>query len=103
MTVNKKLHISAIFRHKMETIIENSLKIRVEKALDTIRPYLKADGGNVIVKEITNDMTVKLELVGACGGCPMSTMTFKAGLEEAILRSVHEIKKVEALNLTPSF
>ncbi|MEZ4901907.1 MAG: NifU family protein [Spirosomataceae bacterium] len=87
----------------METIIENSIKTRDEKALDSIRPYLEADGGNVIVKEITEDMTVRLELVGACGSCPMSTMTFKAGLEEAILKSVHEIKKVEALNLTLAF
>jgi Fe-S cluster biogenesis protein NfuA len=87
----------------MQTLSEESLKNRVEKALDSIRPYLEADGGNVAVKEITDDMTVKLELVGACSSCPMSSMTFKAGLEEAILRSVPEIKKVEALNLTPAF
>jgi Fe-S cluster biogenesis protein NfuA len=85
----------------MQTLSEESLKSRVEKALDSIRPYLEADGGNVEVKEITDDMTVKLELVGACSSCPMSSMTFKAGLEEAILRSVPEIKKVEALNLIP--
>jgi Fe-S cluster biogenesis protein NfuA len=85
----------------MQTLSEESLKSRVEKALDSIRPYLDADGGNVEVKEITDDMTVKLELVGACSSCPMSSMTFKAGLEEAILRSVPEIKKVEALNLIP--
>ena len=87
----------------MQTLSEESLKNRVEKALDSIRPYLEADGGNVEVKEITDDMTVKLELVGACSSCPMSSMTFKAGLEEAILRSVPEIKKVEALNLVPAF
>lgn len=86
----------------MQTLSEESLKNRVEKALDSIRPYLEADGGNVEVKEITDDMTVKLELVGACSSCPMSSMTFKAGLEEAILRSVPEIKKVEALNLIPA-
>ncbi len=85
----------------MQTLSEESLKSRVEKALDSIRPYLEADGGNVEVKEITDDMTVKLELVGACSSCPMSSMAFKAGLEEAILRSVPEIKKVEALNLIP--
>ena len=77
------------------------LKSRVENALNSIRPYLEADGGNVKVKEITDDMTVMLELTGACSACPMSSMTFKAGLEEAILKSVPEIKKVEALNLTP--
>ena len=87
----------------METFIENSLKTRVDKALDGIRPYLEADGGNVMVKEITEDMTVILELMGSCSSCPMSSMTFKAGLEEAILKSVPEIKKVQALNLTPAY
>lgn len=80
----------------------SSLKERVESALDSVRPYLEADGGNVNVVEITEEGTVKLELLGACGSCPMSTMTFKAGLEEAILKAVPEIKKVEALNLTPA-
>ncbi|TAG21747.1 MAG: NifU family protein [Cytophagia bacterium] len=83
--------------------MENNLKQRVEAALDTIRPYLEADGGNVTIHEITDDMTVRLELVGSCSSCPMSSMTFKAGLEEAILKAVPEIKKVEALNLTPVF
>jgi Fe-S cluster biogenesis protein NfuA len=78
----------------------NSIKQRVETALDGVRPYLEADGGNVNVVEITEEGTVVLELLGACGTCPMSTMTFKAGLEEAILKSVPEIKKVVALNLT---
>lgn len=82
----------------MENLIE-----KVEAALNSVRPYLQTDGGNVRVVEITEDFTAKLELLGACGSCPMSTMTFKAGLEEAILKSVPEIKKVEALNLTPAF
>ncbi len=73
---------------------------KVESALDSIRPYLQADGGNVKVVDISEDMVVRLELLGACGNCPMSSMTFKAGLEEAILKAVPEIKKVEALNLT---
>lgn len=76
---------------------------KVEAALDTVRPYLETDGGNVKVVEITDDMTAILELTGACGSCPMSTMTFKAGLEEAILKAVPEIKKVKALNLTAAF
>jgi Fe-S cluster biogenesis protein NfuA len=79
------------------------LLTRVEAALDSVRPYLETDGGNVKVVEITDDKTVILELTGACGTCPMSTMTFKAGLEEAILRVVPEINKVEAVNLTTAF
>lgn len=73
---------------------------KIEKALDTVRPYLEADGGNVKILEITADMTLRLELLGACSSCPMSSMTFKAGLEEAIKKSVPEIKNVEAVNLT---
>lgn len=73
---------------------------RIEAALDTVRPYLEADGGNVKLVELTDDMVVKLELVGSCSSCPMSAMTFKAGLEEAILKAVPEITKVIALNLT---
>lgn len=71
---------------------------RVEAALNKIRPFLKADGGDVRVVEITEDMVVKLELVGACETCPMSHMTMKAGIEEAIKRDIPEIKSVVAVN-----
>jgi Fe-S cluster biogenesis protein NfuA len=74
---------------------------RIEASLDSIRPYLEADGGNVQINEVTSDHVVKLEFVGACGSCPMSTMTFKAGVEEAIRKAVPEIKGIEVLNLTP--
>ncbi|QSE99216.1 NifU family protein [Fulvivirga lutea] len=86
----------------METsnLVSEELVSRIDKALDSIRPYLETDGGNVKVVEITDDMTVKLELLGACGSCPMSTMTLKAGVEEAIKKAVPEIKHVEALNIT---
>lgn len=88
----------------METVVNHDQLItKVEKALDSMRPYLAADGGNVNVLEITTDNVVRLELVGSCGTCPMSAMTFKGGLEEAILRAVPEITKVEAVNLTPAF
>ena len=71
---------------------------RVERALDQIRPYMEADGGNVRLLEITDDMVVRLELLGACGSCPMSTMTMKAGVEQSVLRAVPEIKAVVAIN-----
>lgn len=73
---------------------------KIEASLDSIRPYLVADGGNVKINEVTGDHVVKLEFVGACGNCPMSTMTFKAGVEEAIKRAVPEIKGIEVVNLT---
>jgi Fe-S cluster biogenesis protein NfuA len=77
-----------------------SLLDQVEAALDTIRPYLLTDGGNVSIEEITPDNVVKLKLLGSCGSCPMSIMTLKAGLEEAIKKEVPEITGVEAVNLT---
>lgn len=83
------------------TSLAQNITSRIEAALDTIRPYLEADGGNVRIQEITADNILKLEFMGNCGNCPMSTMTFKAGVEEAVLRMVPEIKKIEVINLTP--
>ena len=73
---------------------------QVEEALDSIRPYLETDGGNVSVEEITADNVVRLKLLGSCGSCPMSIMTLKAGIEGAIKKSVPQITAVEAVNLT---
>jgi len=80
--------------------MEEDLKNKIESALDTIRPYLEADGGNVRIVELDQDMVLKIELLGNCGSCPMSTMTLKAGVEEAIKRDIPEIVRVEAINLT---
>ena len=70
---------------------------RIESALDQLRPYLEADGGNVSLAEVTTDMTVLLKLHGACSNCSMSMMTLRAGIEQAILRAVPEIRKVESI------
>lgn len=83
----------------METKLEHPLSEKVEQALNSIRPYLEADGGNVRVTEITDDNIVRLELVGACGSCSMSAMTFKGGIEDAIRRQVPEVTGIEAINL----
>jgi Fe-S cluster biogenesis protein NfuA len=72
---------------------------RVEESLDTMRPYLKDDGGNVEVVGITDEMIVQVKLLGACSNCPQSFMTMKAGIEEAVKRSVPEIKGVIAVNI----
>jgi Fe-S cluster biogenesis protein NfuA len=77
-----------------------SLLEQGEAALDTIRPYLETDGGNVSVEEITPDNVVKLKLLGSCGSCPMSIMTLKAGIEQAIQKAVPQITRVDAVNLT---
>ena len=76
-----------------------NLKIKVEEALDQIRPYLQADGGNVSLLEITDDNIVRLEFLGACKSCSMNAMTLKAGIEESIKRVAPEIKAVEAVNV----
>jgi len=71
---------------------------RIEAALDNIRPYLKTDGGDVRLIEVTEEGVVKLALLGSCESCPMSAMTMKAGIEEAIRKAVPEITLVEAVN-----
>lgn len=76
----------------------DTLHQKVEEALNTIRPYLEADGGNVQVVEITAEQILKLELTGACKTCNMSAMTMKAGIEETIKRAVPEIKGIEAVS-----
>lgn len=71
---------------------------KVEEALNTIRPYLEADGGNIEVVELSEDGVLKLQFIGNCAGCTLSSMTFRAGVEEAVRRLVPEIKTVEAIN-----
>ena len=86
----------------MATInVDNDFLLRIESALDQIRPYLEADGGNVKVLEVTDDMTLNVELLGSCGTCPMPTMTLKAGVEQSVLKAVPEIRAVEAVNVIP--
>ena len=86
----------------MDTTVNHTTNLleRVEASLDKIRPYLQTDGGNVKVLEITDDMVLRVELVRACGNCPMSPMTMKAGIEEAIKIDLPEIKSIQAINIT---
>ena len=72
------------------------MKEKVEAALDKIRPNLMMDGGNVELVDV-NDGTVKVKLTGACGGCPMSTLTLKMGIEKVIKEEIPEIKEVVAV------
>jgi Fe-S cluster biogenesis protein NfuA len=74
-----------------------NLHRRVEEALDTIRPYLEADGGDVAIVELSTDNNLTLELKGACKTCSMSHMTMKSGIEETIRRAVPEIKEIISL------
>ncbi len=78
------------------------LRKQIEDALETIRPYLIADGGSVRLVSVTPDMVVELELLGACGSCPMSAMTLRAGIEQTLKKSIPKITRVEAVNETPT-
>ena len=71
-----------------------AIKERVEKALEKIRPYLVADGGDISVVDISDDMVVRVEMKGACNGCPFSMQTLKAGVEMAVRNEVPEIREV---------
>ena len=73
------------------------MREKVQEALDSIRPFLQADGGDVELVEVKEDGTVMVRLVGACGGCPMSMMTLKAGIEARVKEQVPEVKSVEAV------
>lgn len=70
------------------------IKDRVLKALERVRPYLQSDGGDIEFIDISDDMTVEVKLTGACHGCPYSVQTLKAGVEQAIMKEVPEIKRV---------
>jgi len=70
------------------------MKERVQKAIDSIRPSLQADGGDVELVDVSADGVVKVRLRGACSGCPMSQMTLKMGIEKIIKKEVPEIKEV---------
>mgnify|MGYP006125297771 CR=1 FL=1 len=67
---------------------------KIENALHKIRPYLQSDGGDIVLVELTSDMTVKVRLTGACGTCDVSMMTLKNGVEIAIRNAVPEVSKV---------
>lgn len=76
---------------------KENLKSQVDAALDTMRPYLANDGGNVEIVEITDSGVVKVRLLGACSTCPQSYMTMKAGIEDAVKKAVPSIIAVEAI------
>jgi len=73
------------------------MKQRVQEALDKIRPALQKDGGDVKLVDVGDDGVVKVQLQGACHGCPMSQMTLKMGIEKVLKQNVPEVRKVESV------
>jgi Fe-S cluster biogenesis protein NfuA len=74
------------------------METEVLEAIDAIRPALQADGGDILFRSIDDDGVVHVELVGACGTCPISTMTLKAGVERIIKDRVPGVSAVEAVD-----
>ena len=74
------------------------MKEKVEEALNSIRAYLQADGGDVELVGVEEDGTVKVRLTGACKGCPMSQMTIQMGVERSLKEKIPEVKKVVAVD-----
>jgi Fe-S cluster biogenesis protein NfuA len=72
------------------------LKEKVQEALNKVRPQLQADGGDVELVDVNEEGIVKVRLTGACGGCPMSQMTLKMGIEKILKQQVPEVSSVEA-------
>jgi Fe-S cluster biogenesis protein NfuA len=77
---------------------ETDMRQEVQAALDIVRPQLQADGGDAELVDVTDEGVVKLRLVGACGGCPMSQMTLKMGIERILKEKVPSVKSVEAVS-----
>jgi len=73
------------------------LKERVDAALQKARVFLQADGGDVELVDVLPDGVVKVRLMGACGGCPMATLTLKRGIERILKEEVPEVKSVESV------
>jgi Fe-S cluster biogenesis protein NfuA len=71
---------------------------KVNKAINSIRPYLKADGGDISLVDITEDLVVKVKLLGACNGCPFNMQTLKAGVEQAIKKEIPDVKDIIAVD-----
>ena len=80
-------------------IDKKSIEEKVLTALDQLRPFLHADGGDMELVEIKDDATVVVRLMGTCSDCSMSMMTLKAGLEEAVKKVAPEVKEVVAENM----
>ena len=76
----------------------SSIRERVLNALERVRPYLQSDGGDISLVDISDDNIVKVKLQGACHGCPFSVQTLKAGVEQALMQEVPEIKSVVSVD-----
>jgi len=82
----------------MKEEVRNDLQKKIDSALAKIRPYLEADGGGITFEGLTDEYMVKVKLHGACEGCPFSYQTLKAGVEQALIKEIPEIKGIIPLD-----
>jgi Fe-S cluster biogenesis protein NfuA len=88
-----------ILKQEVEKMaVSEETKKKVEAVIETIRPRLQMDGGDVSLVEITDDHVVRVELQGACKGCPMSQVTLHMGIEKTMIDQIPEITRVEDIN-----
>lgn len=89
--------MSIMMKAKTNSEEEKAMREEVEKALDKIRPALQADGGDIELVNVGEDGIVQVRLTGACGGCPMSQMTLKMGVEKTLKQIVPQVRSVIAV------
>lgn len=77
----------------MSEQVQDNIKDQVEEVLDKLRPFLQRDGGDVELVDVEEGI-VKVKLMGACGSCPSSTITLKAGIERALMEEIPEVQEV---------
>ncbi len=82
----------------MDILERTELEQKIEIALNSMRPFLQADGGDVELIDITDEMEVQLRLLGNCSSCSMSSMTMKAGIENGIKSAIPQITRVTAIS-----
>lgn len=78
--------------------MNNDMFEAVQKALESVKPFLQADNGDIELVEVTNDGIVKVHFTGACNICPLSVLTLRAGVERTILKQVPGVRRVEQIN-----
>jgi Fe-S cluster biogenesis protein NfuA len=89
---NKFINLNTMSEKERKQVLD-----KINNALNKIRPYLEADGGDITLEEVTDEMVVKVKLHGACQGCPFSYQTLKAGVEQALRKEIPEIKELIAV------
>ncbi len=73
------------------------MKDEILKALESVRPFLQADNGDIELVDVTDDGIVKVRLLGECEKCPLSIMTLRAGIERSLMKQVPGVRRIEAV------